>query len=173
MAKWVLETADRSNASPMPYPILKEQGRYPSIINYDTSGLDDYSEEHRNEGLKTGTLSVTISGVGANAPGGATVDTTPFSLVRTDKDFAHFNFNYDKVQLPYYNDVGTKNYTDNKVVTGWKIVDMSKSAGSITAGSDATATVNLDGDITLSTPYNFADRNCTAKDIYSNTNKRV
>jgi hypothetical protein len=95
------------------------------------------------------------------------------SLEIQDKDPTHFNFNYYKVQLPYYNDVGTKNYTDNRVVTGWKIISMSKSAGSFTTGSDASATVDENGDLTLNTPYNFADRNSTVKDIYSSTNIRV
>ena len=35
MLKWVLETADRTIANPKPYPILKAQGYYPSIINPD------------------------------------------------------------------------------------------------------------------------------------------
>ena len=30
MYKWVLETADLANADPMPYPVLKPQGQYPS-----------------------------------------------------------------------------------------------------------------------------------------------
>ena len=67
--------------------------------------------------------------------------------------------------MPYYNDVGTGNYTGNRVVTGWKIVSVTTDGSvtpynSFTTGDDAPA-------------YNFADRKCTAKDIYSETNKRV
>ena len=173
MAKWVLETADRSitEREPYPYPILKAQGRYPSIINYDAENapefsLDDgrLSEDDRNKGGKLGTLSVTISGVGSNAPDGAKLldaygneitSSRVITLTRTDKDEAHFNFNYDKVQLPYYNDVGTKNYTGNRVVTGWKITAVTGG----TAGTFSPADV-FGG-------YNFADRNCTQKDVYT------
>lgn len=104
MYKWVLDKAVA------PYPILKPQGKYTSIINYDAT-----------DGEQLGTLSVTISDVGSNAPTGATISTSSLTLARTGKDTANYNFNYDKVQLPYYNDIGTGNYTDNKVVTGWEI----------------------------------------------------
>jgi hypothetical protein len=68
------------------------------------------------------------------------------------------------VQLPYYNDVGTKNYNGNRVVTGWKIVGITGgTAGTYSTGEDVTYT---DGELTA-TPYNFADRNCTNKDLYS------
>ena len=163
MMKWVLETADRSNGSPKPYPVLKKRGYYPSIINYDTRDLTNYTEENRNQGLKTGELSVTISGVGDNAPAGASITDGSLTLIRTDKDYDRFNYNYDKVQLPYYNDVGTGNYTGGKVVTGWKITGM-------TGGTTGTyrEADEFGG-------YNFADRQCTAKDIYNtnNTIKRV
>ena len=163
MMKWVLETADKSNGSPKPYPVLKKRGYYPSIINYDTRDLANYTEESRNQGLKTGELSVTISGVGDNAPAGASITDGSLTLIRTDKDYDRFNYNYDKVQLPYYNDVGTGNYTGGKVVTGWKITGM-------TGGTTGTyrEADEFGG-------YNFADRQCTAKDIYNtnNTIKRV
>ena len=157
MLKWVLETADRTIENPYPYPILKAQGYYPSIINYDVENAPDSATVGRNHGGKLGKtpLSVTISGVGDNAPDGASITTGSLSLQRTDKDFYRFNFNYDKVQLPYYNDVGTGNYTGNRVVTGWKIT-------SITGGTAGTysASDEFGG-------YNFADRNCTQKDLFS------
>ncbi len=155
MLKWVLETADRTIDNPKPYPILKEQGKYPSIINYDIRDLADYSEENRNKGLKTGTLTVTINSVGSNAPEGAAITDGSLTLTRTDKDFDRFNFNYDKVQLPYYNDVGTGNYTENRVVTGWKITAVTGGTLGIFTAADEYG------------GYNFADRNCTNKDIYS------
>ena len=157
MMKWVLETANKSITlrEPYPYPILKDQGTYPSIVNYDTEGLSDYTEEHRNEGRKTGTLTVNIS-IGSGYPTGAAIKAgkSSITLIRTDKDFEHFNFNYDKVQLPYYNEVGDGNYTDNKVVTGWKIISMEGGTTGSYNGADAW------------NGYNFANRNCTAKDLY-------
>ena len=126
MLKWVLETADRSIDNPKPYPILKAQGYYPSIINPDFANAPDSATVGRNHGGKVGrTLSVTISSAqttgGQAKPAGATITTSSLTLQRTDKDFDRFNYNYDKVQLPYYNDVGTGNHTGNRVVTGWKI----------------------------------------------------
>ena len=164
MAKWVLETADRSisGRDPYPYPVLKAQGYYPSIINPDIEHAPDNASVGRNHGGKLGkTLIVHIAGVGSGAPTGAKIlRRGPITLQRTDKDFDRFNFNYDKVQLPYYNDYGTKNYTGYRVVTGWKIT-------SITGGTAGTFNEADEWG-----GYNFADRKCTNKDLYS-VSKRV
>jgi hypothetical protein len=172
MAKWVMEPSQIGSATP--FPILKVQGKYPSVVNYDAENAPATSE--RNKGGKLGTLTVNIQmdntsdntvpfhhpGTGANE---AQITTSQLILNITDKDPEHFNFNYYKVQLPYYNDVGTKNYTGNRVVTGWKIVRITGgTAGTFSAGTDATTDAN--GKITAA-PYNFADRNCTDKDLYS------
>lgn len=167
MAKWVLETADRSisGRDPYPYPVLKAQGKYPSIINYDVEHAPDSASVGRLNGGKLGkTLSVTISNTKTNGgqtwPTGASITTSSLTLQRTDKDTVRFNFNYDKVQLPYYNDVGKGNYTENRVVTGWKIT-------SITGGTagEYNAEDTWGG-------YNFANRKCTNKDKYD-VSKRV
>ena len=170
MLKWVLETADRTIDNPKPYPILKAQGYYPSIINPDFANAPDSATVGRNHGGKMpsprNTLSVNISSAqttgGQTKPTGATITTSSLTLQRTDKDFDRFNYNYDKVQLPYYNDVGTGNYTGNRVVTGWKI----------------TAITAIDGDPYTSANYpttgirdfpdhNYADRKSSNKDLYS------
>jgi hypothetical protein len=164
MMKWVLEPSQIGSSTP--YPVLKAPGYYPSVVNIDAENAPLATE--RNKGGKLGTLSVEIqSGSGAvfGAPEGAYITQSRLELNITDKDFDHFNFNYYKVQLPYYNDVGTGNYTGNRVVTGWKIVSVTTDGSvtpynSFTTGDDAPA-------------YNFADRKCIAKDIYSETNKRV
>jgi len=176
MLKWVLETADRTIDSPKPYPILKEQDYYPSIINPDFAHAEQLTltdgkplEEDRNKGGKLGTLSVTISSVGSNAPSGAKITTNSLTLTRTDKDFDRFNYNYDKVQLPYYNDVGTGNYTGNRVVTGWKITAIT------TVANDSYTSANYDYTKTYASNqayfdypnYNFADRRSSNKDLYS------
>ena len=171
MMKWILEPSQIGSSTP--YPILKtpyddesKTIKYPSVVNIDAENAPLTSE--RNKGGMLGTLSVTIqSGSGAvyGAPTGASITKSSLTLNITDKDFDHFNFNYYKVQLPYYNEVGTGNYTGDRVVTGWKIVSVTtdgsvSSYNNFTTGDDAPA-------------YNFADRKCTAKDIYSETNKRV
>ena len=173
MLKWVLETADRTIDAPMPYPILKAQGYYPSIINPDFAHAEQLTltdgkplEEERNKGGKLGTLSVTISGVGSNAPSGASITTSNLTLTRTDKDFDRFNFNYDKVQLPYYNDVGTGNYTEYKVVTGWKITAITAIEGDPYTSANYPTT-----GITDFPNHNYADRNSSKKDLYSVSNR--
>ncbi len=154
MLKWVL--LPDSIGSDHPYPVLMQQGKYPSVVNIDAANAQE--NQPRNQGGKLGELEVTIQMGSGGAvfapPAGAFITTTSLTLNITDKDTAHFNFNYYKVQLPYYNDVGTGNYTGNRVVTGWKIVSITGGApGTFSTGDDAPA-------------YNFADRNCTNKDLY-------
>ena len=165
MMKWVLEPSQIGTS--IPYPILKTPDYYPSVVNIDAENAPTTTE--RNKGGKLGTLSVTIrmgNGEQFDAPTGASITTPSLTLNITDKDPEHFNFNYAKVQLPYYNSVGTKNYTGNRVVTGWKIVSITGGTKGVfsTTGSDATTDDN--GNITEA-PYNFADRSCTDKDLYS------
>ena len=173
MLKWVLETADRTIQNPKPYPILKLQGYYPSVINYDPRNREDYTQESdRNQGLKLGQLSVTISGVGTNAPSGANITKSTLTLDRTDKDYAHFNYNYDKVQLPYYNEVGTGNYTHNKVVTGWKITAITAVEDDpyTAANYDYSKNPSVAADKSYfdnTANFNFADRKSSNKDLYS------
>jgi len=154
MMKWVL--LPDSIGSNHPYPVLMQQGKYPSVVNIDAEHAT--TGKPRNQGGKLGTLAVHIQmgsgGAVYGAPDGATITTSDTTLVITDKDPDHFNFNYYKVQLPYYNNVGTKNYNGNRVVTGWKIVN-------ITGGTKGTFTAadEFGG-------YNFADREHWAKDLY-------
>ncbi len=153
MLKWVL--LPDSIGSDHPYPVLMEQGKYPSVVNIDAANAQE--NQPRNQGGKLGTLAVHIQqGDGAvyGAPAGATITTSDTTLIITDKDTAHYNFNYYKVQLPYYNEVGTKNYNGNRVVTGWKIVNISRGTPGTFTASDTWG------------GYNFADRNCTNKDLY-------
>lgn len=148
MAKWVLDPAVA------PYPILKPFGRYPSPVNIDA---DASWRETANEweGKKLGTLHVTVN-AGAHGSGSTSLD-----IPITDMDTLRADYCYKKIQLPYYNTVfgnpdGTTwaekyggNYTDY-AVTGWDITT--------SEGTEGTLDENWqDG-------YNFADRNCTAKD---------
>ena len=159
MAKWVLLPSQIGSSTP--YPVLAKPGYYPSVVNIDAENAPAYTE--RNKGGNMGTLSVTIQmgdGEQFTRPAGAEIVYPSLTLNITDKDPDHFNFNYYKVQLPYYNDVGTKNYTGNRVVTGWKIV-------SITGGTPGTFSTS-----TADAPsFNFADRQCTNKDLYSTSGR--
>ena len=169
MAKWVMEPEQIGSSTP--YPILKTPGRYRSVVYIDDLQIDETNHTGRSSttGSAMNTLAVTIEmgsgGAQFGPPTGAEITTSSLTLNITDKDPDHYNFNYYKVQLPYYNDVGTKNYTGNRVVTGWKIVSITGGTpGSFKTGDYAT--VDANGNITESA-YNFADRNCTDKDKYS------
>lgn len=183
MLKWVLETADRTIDNPKPYPVLKEQGLfYPSIINPDFDNAPDSATVGRNKGGKLPSsrrsLSVAISDTktagGQSWPEGASITTSSLTLTRTDKDFDRFNYNYDKVQLPYYNDVGTGNYTGNRVVTGWKITAINAVEGDpyTSANYDYTMTYASNANYFDYPNYNFADRHSSNKDLYD-ISKRV
>ena len=152
--KWVLEPSQLGTSTP--YPILKTPGKYPSVVNIDAENTPNTTE--RNKGRKLGELRVTIrmgsGGAVYGPPTGAAITTSSLKLNILDKDPDHFNFNYYKVQLPYYNDVGTGNYTGNRVVTGWKIVGIEGGTPGTFTPSDTWG------------GYNFADRNCTNKDLY-------
>ena len=131
--KWVLDPKIA------PYPIIKPWGKYPSIINkVPTDPNTPY------QGKILGTLNVNISGYGT------------VQLPITDMDTLNYDYNYYKVQLPYYNDYFDDQYVNHKVVTGWKIT-------SVTGGNAGSFTTTGDD------RYNFADRNCTQKDLYSVT----
>lgn len=180
MLKWVLETADRTIANPKPYPVLKAQGYYPSIINPDIDNAPDSATVGRNHGGKLGkTLSVTILTKNQQTTGGQSwptattsdVQTTSLTLTRTDKDFDRFNYNYDKVQLPYYNDVGTGNYTENRVVTGWKITAIGYPEN-YTHNDPYTSSHYPATGITDFPYHNYADRKSSNKDLYT-VSKRV
>ena len=185
MMKWVLEPSQIGTATP--YPILKAPYdsenhiiKYPSVVNYSPNETAyDGTKENRNKGQKLtsignqGKLSVTIQNGTGGPTTGASISTSSLSLTITDKDPDHFNFNYGKVQLPYYNDVGTGNYTDNKVVTGWELTVSGGTRNFSDDSSDASASVNEAGDITLTTPYNFADRKSTEKDNYDTNGNRI
>ena len=180
MGKWVL---DKEIA---PYPILKAyssadypEGRYPSVVNYDekytfnSSGdkVTRASVTEPNQGgiVKTlgnsGSLTIYIEKGSGGAIFGppSTAKITKSGVTRpiVDMDFAQYNFNYGKVQLPYFNEVGEGNYTTasdgtSRVVTGWKIVSMS---GGSSGGYTET---NYDAP-----NYNYADRDHYGKDIYT------
>ena len=178
--KWVLEPSQIGSSTP--YPILKRPGKYPSVVNIDAEHA--VIGKPRNQGGKLGELTVNIRMGDGGAVFGpsstASITTNRLTLNITDKDTLHYNFNYYKVQLPYYNDVGTGNYrlgsdggdnTSSRVVTGWKIVDIKGGTPGTFTNTGDDVTYDEEGNI-ATMPFNFADRNCTQKDLFS-VSKRV
>lgn len=171
IAKWVLDP------SIAPYPILKKWGKYPSVINRDDKQVWNYGVTRNGEpgnytysfnpgwvnrtganpyeGKKLGVLRVNID-PGAHKASHVTTKNNEEYII-TDIDTLNHDYGYYKIQLPYYNDVFGNpsapasqwdrryggNYKDY-VVTGWEIT--------VSGGSNSFEN------------YNFADRNCTAKD---------
>lgn len=164
MYKWVVDP------NVAPYPILKPFGKYASVINGNTgTPWVDRATATPYEGKQLGTLTVKVN-AGSNFSGSKTL-----YIPITDMDTLRYDFGYRKIQLPYYNTVFgnpnsddwntryANNYTD-KVVTGWKVTSV-KTDGTIETYNEFIAGWQ-DG-------YNFADRKCIDKDIYSGTNPRV
>ena len=153
IAKWVIDT------SVAPYPILKKFGKYASAVNIDADASWRISANEW-EGKNLGTLKVTID-PGNHAANGVTT-TSPTDFIITDMDTLRSDYCYRKIQLPYYNTVFGNpdgdtwaakyggNYGDY-VVIGWKI--------STSEGTEGEFSEDW------KTGYNFADRNCTAKDV--------
>ena len=111
-----------------------------------------------------------------------------------DMDTLNHDYCYAKIQLPYYNelfgdptaDATTQwddryggNYKDY-VVTGWKITSISEGTpgtfkGYSFASSGGVSAAAVTPDVTSTTAwedgFNFADRNCTNKDLYSKSGR--
>ena len=162
MAKWVLDPTIA------PYPILKAAGKYPSIINRNPEQVWNPEEKTMvsretakpYEGKKLGTITVTVK-AGSNHVAEDIVLTLPV----VDMDTLNLDYNYGRVQLPYYNEqfgnpngaTWSEKYGDNytaKVVTGWEITGVTGG----TLGTFSTDPI---------TGNNFAGRKTYAKDLYA------
>ena len=171
IAKWVLDPAIA------PYPILKKWGKYYSTFYRDpdnvyhelTKTTESRAAAKEWEGKSYTTLSVTIKGGDNNSSASASRN-----IMITDMDTLGYDYCAKKIQLPYYNEIFGNpdgetweakygnNYT-SKVVTGWKIT-------AVTDDDDFSGTRNsFDDD--WESGYNFADRNCTEKDLYDTSGR--
>ena len=189
MAKWVLDP------SIAPYPILKAPGKYYSAINQDPNNrINPVSKAWESrptsentittkaapdtEGQKLGSITVNIN------KGGSLSGSSSKSIPITAMDIENNDFCYGKIQLPYYNSIfgdpsveitGTTdaekksqwasryggNYGD-QVVVGWEITSVTGGTPGIFDNSSEKA---------WETGYNFADRNCTKKDLYGESGR--
>ena len=206
IAKWVL---DQEIA---PYPILKEWGKYPSVINQDPEFVWNPKTQQKvsrataepYHGKQLGTISVTVNAGTKHEGTGATSTILP-SVIVMDMDTLNHDYCYAKIQLPYYNEVfgdpsivipatTATDYTEKwnqryggnykgYVVTGWKITDVSGGTSGSFKGYKSTApqaTKEISaGDVTPDEEstkawedgFNFADRKCTNKDLYSKSGR--
>lgn len=179
MYKWVMLPEELHGEHP--YPMLKPKNAsnnwfYYSPVNYDPENTYNPDANamvtrvsvsttlQRDRGGSMGSLTVTISN-GSGAPSGAGIDVSSKTLTVIDKDTAMFNFNYGHVQLPYFNEVGHGNCTHYKVVTGWKITNITAVSGDpYTASNYPTSSFT---EASFDAPnFNFADRASSNKDKY-------
>ena len=197
LAKWVLDP----ETAPFPilkkwgkYPsVINKDPDY--IWNPETLQKVSRASAGDYQGKKLGTISVTVNAGAKHAGTGAT-STTLSTVVVTDMDTLNHDYGYYKIQLPYYNelfgdpnaDAATNwdnryagNYKDY-VVTGWKITSIEGgTAGSFkgyssTAGANAVSAANvtpdvIDANASWEDGFNFADRNCKNKDLYSKSGR--
>lgn len=197
MSKWVLDP----EIAPYPilkkwgkYPsVINQDADY--VWNPKTNQKVSRTIAEPYQGKKLGTISVTIN-PGAKAWSGVTSKTLS-SVIVMDMDTLNHDYGYAKIQLPYYNeqfgdpsaDAATQwdkryggNYKDY-VVTGWKITAISGGTEGSFKGYKSTAHANtkkvsagdVNPDVESTTAwedgFNFADRHCTNKDLYSKSGR--
>ena len=144
-------------------------------------------------GKQLGTISVTVNAGSKHAGTGATSKTLQ-SVIVMDMDTLNHDYGYAKIQLPYYNEVfgdptadattqWDKRYGGNYkdyVVTGWKITAVSGGTsgtfkGYAFASSGGVSATAITPDETSTNAwedgFDFADRNCTNKDLYEKSGR--
>ena len=140
---WVLKKGDNAPI----YPIVeawRENTQKATVDIKDNlpSTTDDYKGKLLTEMGTNGYLRVNV-----------TINGSLFSsdLPITDMDTLRYDYTWGKIVLPFANEYSgwTRDY--DYVCTGWKIT-------SITGGTAGSLS-----------NYNFADRDCTAKDLYANS----
>ncbi len=151
------------NDDDIPYPIIEHWATHTRRTTVDIAAnlpnttekyagklLDNITADgcYMNDGTQVttmgtnGYLAVTVR-IGAN--------TYTSQLPITDMDTLNYDFTWGKVVLPFANEYDGWVRDYSKICTGWRIT-------SITGGTTGALT-----------NYNFADRECTAKDLYSNS----
>lgn len=150
-----------------PWPILRRAAKQKSVLGRTIPNTGNANEGNlitnvpadvkgrynMNLGNGNGYLPVTIKISGTGVASGN------ISIIRdlpiTDMDDKHFDYIWGKVVLPFANEFDDWTPDYDYICTGWEIV-------SVSGGTPGT----LDD-------YDYADRNCTNKDIYHATNNPV
>ncbi|MCR5424516.1 MAG: hypothetical protein K6E93_07160 [Bacteroidales bacterium] len=162
VGKWVVDDEYK-------YPVIKKWGKYPSLINPRITSDAEFREPFC--GRKLGTLTVHVRGTRVDQ---STAINEDLALPIMDIDtgdakhswsdgFGAGKYGYGYVSLPFYSSMFTDGYGvsgNNRTVTGWKITAIE------TDGSVQYHHFTTTGD----TAYNFADRYCIDKDLYSTMN---
>lgn len=155
IGKWILEPAVA------PYPIVS------TWKTHTRKTLDRVIPNTTNamQGRQLGTIPVTFVIQGQNK-----TITRTYDLPITDMDTARWDFTANKIVLPFANEIYPEDPTwrprvpdsqdefKSMIITGWECT-------SISGGTVGSKQTDYDGDGT-GRDYNFADPDCTAKDIF-------
>jgi len=125
-----------------------------NLPNTTAKGAGKLLKDIGDDGYYTGTgTKVTAMGTAGYLTVNLSINGTSFSarLPITDMDEANYDYTWGKVVLPFANEFSgwTRDYS--KVCTGWEITD-------IVGGTEGSFA-----------HYNIGDRDCTAKDLYANS----
>lgn len=164
MAQWYIDEAIA------PWPILREAAPQKSVLNRvvnetpnaepNTGALitavkSDITKRYDKMPGTNGKLTVNINITGIGVASGA-IASKQITLPITDMDDKHYDYTWGKVVLPFANEFEGWTPDYDYICTGWEISNV-ECSGSPAAFSD----------------YNYADRDCTAKDIYHATTNPI
>ena len=148
---------DAGNVEEIGHWVLNTQtAAYPIVEDWQTNTKRTTSDINDNLPMTTADYAgrlLTDMGSGGYLTVNVSINGSTYSsqLPITDMDTLRYDYTWGKVVLPFANEYSgwTRNYS--KVCTGWKIT-------SVTGGTEGTFQ-----------NYNMTDRDCTAKDLYSNS----
>ena len=163
VGKWVVDDEYK-------YPVIKKWGKYPSLINPRITSDAEFREPYC--GRKLGTLTVHVRGKRCDQSTNINEDLVlPIMDIDTgdakhmwSDGFGAGKYGYAYVSLPFYSSMFTDGYGvsgNNRTVTGWKITAIE------TDGSVEYRHFHTTND---DSAYNFADRYCIDKDLFSTMN---
>lgn len=148
-----------------PWPILRKAEKRTTILSKATQVISSSAaDKEPNTGAIITDVKNDITKRYDKMPGtngkltvNFTINGTNFTkdLPITDMDDKHYDYTWGKVVLPFANEFEGWIPDYDYICTGWEIT-------SVTGGTVGTVT-----------DYNYADRDCTAKDIYNATNNPI
>lgn len=148
-----------------PWPILRKAEKRTTILSKATQVISSSAaDKEPNTGAIITDVKNDITKRYDKMPGtngkltvNFTINGTNFTkdLPITDMDDKHYDYTWGKVVLPFANEFEGWIPDYDYICTGWEIT-------SVSGGTAGTLT-----------DYNFADRDCTAKDIYNATNNPI
>lgn len=168
MAQWYIDE------TVAPWPILRKAEKQTTILTKATQVLsssaadkepntgaiitdvkNDITKRYDKMPGTNGRMTVNINITGTGVASGA-ISSKQITLPITDMDDKHYDYTWGKVVLPFANEFNEWTPDYDYICTGWEVSNV------VCSGSPATFS-----------DYNYADRNCTDKDIYNATTNPI